>query len=721
MKKHQLYKFGSFSLDATAKVLLREGRSVALTRKGVETLLVLVENEGQVVPKEEMLRTIWPDRVVEEANLTQNIAMVRRALDVEAGSPAFIETFPGRGYRLMGPVIMEQPEADPPQASEPATDASIESPSAPPPALGRWWERSLPIWGPVALAGMLLFAGSWFWYTRSPRQSTPQQGAATFRVTPLTRLPGEERQPVLSPDGKRLAFLWQQADGHPPALCLQTVGESSHQLLMEEEGNYSSPAWSPDGRALAFIRTDRNATEIRIRSLESRDTRVVTRFAPPTYGIQRRFLDWSPDGDWLVVSTADSATKPNGLFLIAIATGEKRRLTEPEAMVGGDTDPRFSPDGRRIAFIRNIHRSHQEIYDIPVTGGAPIPLTVDSSRISGHDWTSDGQIVFASDRDGAYRLWRLRAAEPLPDRDPQPIGVYGEFPMEVAMARRGSLMVYSIQPQNRNIWRLDLKEKRWTRIIASSAQDASPQYSPAGDQICFRSDRTGEEQLWVSGIDGAQQTQVTRGALFPSVGHWAPDGRRIVFNNARTGELFITSRGSDGAWTVRPLGAKGVHPVFSPDGQWLYAGSTRSLFRLPAGGGPTTEILASGGFSLGLSRDGKYLYFMRELNDTALWRVDTQTGALSEALRGLIPNCTSCWALADNGIYFLGASADSFDSQAIYLREFATGAVRQVIRYPEPLAPVGSGPFSLSADRRYLLCVRIDPSDSDILRVEPFR
>ena len=107
MKPHQLYRFESFCLDATAKVLLKDGQTVAMTRKAVETLLVLVENSGQVVPKEEMLSAIWPDRVVDEANLTQNIAMVRRALGAERGTPAYIETFPGRGYRLLGPVVVE--------------------------------------------------------------------------------------------------------------------------------------------------------------------------------------------------------------------------------------------------------------------------------------------------------------------------------------------------------------------------------------------------------------------------------------------------------------------------------------------------------------------------------------------------------------------------------------------------------------------------------------
>ena len=108
MKQRKLYQFDSFCLDATAKVLLRDGEPVSMTRKAVETLLALAENSGQVVLKEDLLRTIWPDRIVEEANLTQNIAMVRRALGVERGSAAYIETFPGRGYRLVGPVAVEE-------------------------------------------------------------------------------------------------------------------------------------------------------------------------------------------------------------------------------------------------------------------------------------------------------------------------------------------------------------------------------------------------------------------------------------------------------------------------------------------------------------------------------------------------------------------------------------------------------------------------------------
>lgn len=743
MKQHQLYRFESFCLDATSKVLLKDGQTVAMTRKAVETLLVLVENSGQVVAKEELLNAIWPDRVVDEANLTQNIATVRRALAAERGTPAYIETFPGRGYRLLGPVVQVTPvEAEAPVTVEnheimsPAngvraavapdepslSDSSllspwISSPSTSPP------NRSVkPVTVLLALAVAGIAAIGWFVVQRNARPSE-----AMFRVSPFTRLPGKELQPALSPDGKRVAFLWDQGDGRPPDIRIQAMGEDSPAQITLATGHYSSPAWSPDGRALAFLRIEPAATEVLIAPVrtsrgENSAERLVARFTPPNYGFQYRLLDWSPDGQWLAVSHADSPDKPNGLFLVNVATGEKRALTKPEAMVGGDLDPRFSPDGRVVTFIRHIHRSHQELYSIQITGGAPAPLTADAKQVSGHDWLTNGTgIVFASDRGGEFRLWKMQANLAQPEKNPQALGIYGEFPIELSLARQSSSLAYSLLQQDRNIWRLDLKEKRWTRVIASSAQDASPQYSPAGDKICFRSDRSGEEQLWVSDADGGNQTQITKDALYPSIGHWSPDGRRIVFNNARTGEMYFAALEADRNWTVRSTGVIGIHPVFSPDGQWVYAGATNSIIKLPAAGGPVSDLVKTRGISLGVSPDGKLIYFMRDGNDSLLWQARTDTGEFSKALDGVLPKCSSCWAAGPEGIYYLSSGKQSFDAQVIYFHDFATGHDREILKYPEPLAPVGSGPFSLSPDLRSLLCVRVDPSNSDIMRVESFR
>src|SRR5688572_26171497 len=81
-----------------------DGAPVQLMPKAIETLVHLVLNAGQTVTKDELLRSVWPDTVVEENNLTQNISALRRAFGEKLGEHRFIVTIPGRGYRFVAPV-----------------------------------------------------------------------------------------------------------------------------------------------------------------------------------------------------------------------------------------------------------------------------------------------------------------------------------------------------------------------------------------------------------------------------------------------------------------------------------------------------------------------------------------------------------------------------------------------------------------------------------------
>src|SRR5215217_5254463 len=94
------YEFGQFRIDTVNRRLLRDGELVPLKAKAVETLLVLVQHCGEVVEKDDLMKLLWPDSFVEEANLTQNIYMLRKAL----GDGGYIETVPRRGYRFAAEV-----------------------------------------------------------------------------------------------------------------------------------------------------------------------------------------------------------------------------------------------------------------------------------------------------------------------------------------------------------------------------------------------------------------------------------------------------------------------------------------------------------------------------------------------------------------------------------------------------------------------------------------
>ena len=96
----QLYEFGPFRVDAEKEILLRGDQAVPLAPKTFQVLLVLMRNKKEVVTKDELMRAVWPDTFVEEANLSRNIFLLRKALGESPQDHQYIVTVPGRGYRF---------------------------------------------------------------------------------------------------------------------------------------------------------------------------------------------------------------------------------------------------------------------------------------------------------------------------------------------------------------------------------------------------------------------------------------------------------------------------------------------------------------------------------------------------------------------------------------------------------------------------------------------
>jgi adenylate cyclase len=94
------YEFGPFTLNVTERLLLRDGQVVSLTPKVFELLLILVRNEGRTVERRELTNAIWPNVFVEEANLTQNIFALRKALGEPHSDHNYVQTVAKRGYRF---------------------------------------------------------------------------------------------------------------------------------------------------------------------------------------------------------------------------------------------------------------------------------------------------------------------------------------------------------------------------------------------------------------------------------------------------------------------------------------------------------------------------------------------------------------------------------------------------------------------------------------------
>jgi DNA-binding winged helix-turn-helix (wHTH) protein/TolB-like protein len=105
---HAFFEFDAFRVDACKRLLLRGDEAVPLPPKVFDTLLVLIENGGRVVEKDELMCAVWPDTAVEENNLTQNVSAIRKALGERRDEHRFVVTVPGRGYSFVAEVTRSQ-------------------------------------------------------------------------------------------------------------------------------------------------------------------------------------------------------------------------------------------------------------------------------------------------------------------------------------------------------------------------------------------------------------------------------------------------------------------------------------------------------------------------------------------------------------------------------------------------------------------------------------
>ncbi|MBS1855032.1 MAG: winged helix-turn-helix domain-containing protein [Acidobacteria bacterium] len=214
MEKGLVYEFGEFRMDRISRQLFYRGQPVPLTNKCFDLLILLVQSGGEILTKEHLIGTLWPDTFVEEGNLTQNISMVRKALAVDPSGERYIETVPRRGYRFSVPAreavgMAGEDLARAPgrvQVTAPATTAPAPA-DAPKPEPHR---MRLTRWGAVAAGVAVVAAGA---ISRGAYLAGRQPGIRSIAVLPLTNLSGDPNQEYFS-DGTTDALISSLAQIH---------------------------------------------------------------------------------------------------------------------------------------------------------------------------------------------------------------------------------------------------------------------------------------------------------------------------------------------------------------------------------------------------------------------------------------------------------------------------------------------------------------------------
>ena len=444
-----------------------------------------------------------------------------------------------------------------------------------------------------------------------------------MEVVPFTTTEGDECCPSFSPDGNQIAFAWGGPRGENWDIYVKLIGPGPPLRLTIDPRREVLPAFSPDGREIAFGRV-----------LETGEAALLV--MPSLGGPERQLAempidggggDWSPDGKYIVLSDRESADSPLGLFAVSRETGEKRRLTNPPEQAVGDFNPAFSPDGRRLAFVRGSSGARTgyllDLDENLEPQGEPRQLIAGKWNPGRLTWTSDGtEIIFDFRRSGVEsRLMRIAVEGGQP---PRPLAATGENAYAPTISPQGNRLAFVRNTAAQaNIWRVETagpgtQAGAPAKLISSSRLDFDPRYSPDGEQIVFVSTRSGDFQIWVSDADGANARQLTDRFDYAGYPDWSHDGKKIAFGaqteRGKDFDIYVTSArgGLPRRLTTDP--SLDSWPHWSRDGRWIYFVSRRggklTTWKMPAEGGDPTQVTVKKAFAPQESFDGEFLYYI---------------------------------------------------------------------------------------------------------------
>ncbi len=657
----RFYEFGPFCVDVSSRVLRRGSEALPIEPKVFDTLLVLIENHGKVVSKEELMKAVWgPDTFVEEGSIARNISLLRKTIDEGPRDTQCIATFPKRGYQFVA-VVREV--GDGAVVGAPLVGALAETRHDGHP-------RGVPLQvlaGGVAILALALG----YWFVR------PLPVPAVRGHQALTHDGREKRGPLLT-DGPRLYF-GEKVDGKWMLAVVPTEGGDVSLLPL--------PLSDVRISDIARDRSDLVGWEPIPRSEGGRLlVWPVASGAPEILdGLRGILPTWSPDG----VSIAYS----DGIHTLFAAGRHGESPRKVASVEGQPADPRWSPDGKFLRFSQRDARSEvASLWEVPAAGGQPRPLLPGWKYSAGRPtWTADGSYsLFASGPAGVPDVWarrencnpfRWRCREPLritaglgdivsqlPSRDGKKLFVLGGaykrellrydlksgtfapyFPTAIAsdvdFSPDGKWVVYARLPE-RTLWRSRLDGSDAAPLTVSGAEAYSPHWSADGKQIAYMSiSPQNQYKACIIAADGGQPQQAVQGAGEEGVPTWSRDGNFLVFGDTlhvghaskmaihlldlRNHELS-TLPGSAGLWT----------PRWSPDGRYIAALALGDeakgqlavcpsilLFDLKARRWATL-VKISPIVNLAWSRDSQYIYFIASGSALELYRVRVGTKRL---------------------------------------------------------------------------------------------
>ena len=564
MTKKHLYRFGDYALDAERMVLRGPRGVVGLPPKALLTLLALLEQQGEVVFKHQLMERVWGGTFVEEGNLSQNIFLLRRELGTSPEGSDYIQTLSRRGYRINVPVERVG-VAD---SSDIVRSESMAANVAAAPLIEASFQKNTKQIGRrrVAVAVLLVMGVgiAYFWRveTAAPRVSDFTQLTHDGAVKRGHMHTAAGPDAALFTDGTRIYF----TEGTSDSLSIAQVSTSG--------GETSQIPTAVPGPQLIDLSPGRS--ELLVSGHPDSATATILWTVPTPAGLPHEIsgihawdASFSPDGIRIAFTDGRNLS-------VAKADGTNPRRI---AMLQGSVwMPRWSPDGRRIRLtVYNTQDTGDTIWEVNSDGTGLHRIQLEFGRadetvsVCCGSWTPDGRnFIFQAARAGKFEIWVV------PDR-PKWLNWIPQSLSRPAQLTGGQLnsLAPVISPDGQKLFVIGQQLRgELQRFDSSTKQFVSYLGGKSMDFLSFSRDSKWitwvdypERTLWRSRADGSEKLQLTFAPMHAMMPRWSPDSTSIVFYAGGGGGQRTYTVPANGGQPV-PLGwAKEMLPNWSPDGE----------------------------------------------------------------------------------------------------------------------------------------------------------
>ena len=563
------YAFSEFYVDVSERRLLRNKVTVPLAPKVFDTLLVLLENSGHLIEKDEFMNRLWPDTFVGEDALARNISILRKALGETSDSQTLIATVPTRGYRFVASVreVGQPGDAAEKGVAERAMDPgdevlteSIGNPSAAPGIYRLRQEVDSPSWRRrttvfvVALA-LGIVAGLVSFFLLSPAR-TP----IVIRTEQITHSGRVDSWARIVSDGSRIYFL--ERDGDHWNLVQTSVAGGEARIVSAPFRNTVVLDISPDHANLL------------IASFAQRGAPMPLWIWPVQGGALKRVGEintyaaaWCPNGHQIVYAEDD------GLYLSDTDGANAHKFAGTEGQPGKFS---WSPDGQILRFtVFSQQLWTATIWEINSDGGHLHRLLSawdETPEEYAGPWSADAKYFFFDAKHlGARDIWAMRqgrhvfrAAEEPTRMTAGPMSY--EAPLLSADGRR--LFVVGVSGKSELV-RYDFNSHQVSPVLPGICTN-SLTFSRDGNWVACMSTQDGT--ILRMKQDGTERLALTTSALEAWDPNWSPDGKRIIFVGLpknRISRIFIIPVEGGSVKELFPDNRDQNDPVWSPNGKFI--------------------------------------------------------------------------------------------------------------------------------------------------------